>query len=184
MDPWARGLFAARHVKDGQRLTWLQQDFMETLPALLQQWPDATLLFANSLGQQGLLQDEPEQTQALFDQLTERLAGRLWFSYHDRLSLHFDKPVAAAALGCLQQGLDGLKVTGPLDAQRLMDLLDLRSLAAPPRLVTDHLTEHLLPAGSQRQFGLLALTPRALHIIEAGWSNHHVNTPAMSPLPP
>lgn len=177
MDPVAPLLFNRQHPHPN--VQWLRQDFIATLPRILARWPDATLLFANSLGQQGLLHDNPAHTLSLLENVTQQLKGRRWFSYHDRLSLHFEKPAPAKLQAELLRRTHALTSGQALSSGDLLKRLELDTLLAethshPARanvLVTDHLTDHLLPANCQRRYSLLPVTDRALHVVEAAWAD-------------
>ncbi len=200
MDPLAPLFFRLVHKKSettrhgqhaqtqpARKIAWLQQDFMTTLSDVLAQWPHATLLFANSLGQQGLLHDTPETTETLFSHLKTQLKGRCWFSYHDRLSLHFESPPAQNAINELLRRSMTLESNTTLSSEDLMQQLQIAQWAAElnaPRKplhqarhtsqtrmhITDHLTGDILPPGSRRRYSLLPVTDKALHIVEAGWA--------------
>lgn len=176
--------------KSRLQTVWLRQDFMATLPDLLQQWPRATLLFANSLGQQGLLHDSPAHTEALFESLKHQLQGRRWFSYHDRLSLHFKRPPPASLAAGLLHRASTLCSDTQTDSEMLAHTLlaglgdiahaehESRDGQTRPAKqgahvsdfhITDHLTGGLIPDGYTRRYSILPVTDTALHIVEAAW---------------
>ena len=177
MDPWSLPLFQWRHsrtLRDANKnLIWLRQDFMQTLDELLAQWPDAVIFFANTLGQQGLMQDQPEQTEQMLKNLADRLQGRLWFSYHDRISLHFEHALSTVQVRHLEQSIsvlrDGTPHDNALSALQLVERMKHAFPADNPCKVTDHLTAQVLPPTCHRRLALLRLDGRTLHVIEAGW---------------
>lgn len=173
VDPFAPLLFRTR-FRGGLKnrtLIWLKQDFMQHLPDLLNRWPDAIVMFANCLGQQGLLHDSSETAESGIDRLTVLLTGRRWFSYHDRLSFTLTRPMTPGTAEAIRASLESLQPAQCLDsavlAGRILPLLP----SPPPAGFSDHLTTRLLPPGVLRRYALLPVTSRQIHVVEAGWGH-------------
>jgi hypothetical protein len=191
MDPLAPWLFRTRHVRGGRQIQWIRTDFMADLDSLLASHSGATVLFANTLGQQGFLQDQPALLEQTLSGLQHRLTGRCWASYHDRFSIklpdaqnarslqaHLHKQVSkrqhsnptASALTCadIQTWLDDWTQQSQQPKQK--------SSHAQLRIeVTDHLTDRVLPANSQRNYCVWAFKPKQIHVVEGAWVQNCVD---------
>lgn len=93
-DPLARRIFEGRH-RECRIERWIVEDLFPTGPwgldlapmrALLNEHPDHAILFSNVLGQLALDAPDERRIEAGLGQLRALLEGRLWASYHDRLS--------------------------------------------------------------------------------------------------
>ena len=128
------------------------------LDAVLQRWPNASVLFCNLLGQVQL--DLPEAQQLRFQvefrrRLLPLLAGRCWASFHDRwslerdprepppITLNFERLPSDAQLGAACFGASGAPIT-----------------------VVDHGASGLFPEAWPRRYFSWQLTPQALHVVE------------------
>lgn len=176
MDPLAMWLFRIRHGGAQRNIRWIQRDFMDHLDDILPDWPDATVMFANTLGQQGFLQGLDNGLETRLANLQQRLHGWRWLSYHDRLSFKVaDSASGQALMQHLSARLPALQ-TLPLDQQgrteALIDALRLTDFTPPGGWlkVLDHRTGAVLPPETQRTHCLWAIRPHQIHLLEGGWA--------------
>lgn len=170
LDPWARRLFALRHGRRlsaaGVRWRYLTQDALSTLPALLEEHPEACVLFDNLLGQlrfhAGKLASAADTAamEARLQALTGLLKGREWGSLHDLVSGPVSRTLSAdesAIFPPVRMSFAGEAVASglfPVGAQG-------------PWL--DHLTAKVLPPGTPVQRMAWRFSADYGHVLEAGW---------------
>ena len=147
LDPLAPLLLRLRH---GVRVDMRCVDFVEALPAILQEFPAHAVLFANLLGQLPLERPDHEHVTA---QIAELLAGRHWASFHDRYSADVDPQLARAAQPILRS------------AAMTPDMLQRTGLA---REWNDHATGAVFPPELSRDYFPWRIVGRRFHWVEAG----------------
>ena len=158
MDPVAPFAFDLLHGRalrrSGSRITWQHADLFVELERLLDAYPDYAILFSNVLGQHALHRGETGRAQAELESLRQRLAGRRWASFHDRLSGAWPRarPIPAVIRLAAAEGAEAL-------ARRV----------AVPGVWYDHLTTNVLPANCTRLILPWMIRPARLHWIEAGY---------------
>jgi len=157
-DPVAPLLFGLLHGRSlgrsASRLTWQRADLFDQLERLLELHPDYAVLFSNVLGQHALHRSEPGRAEADLNELSRRLAGRRWASFHDRLSGDWlqSKPLPA-----------------PIRLAAAEDAHALARRVAGSGVWYDHLTTHVLPQDCPRLILPWPIRPGRLHWIEAGY---------------
>lgn len=153
--PFAFGLLHGRALRrSGSRITWQRADLFVELERLLDAYPDYAILFSNVLGQHALHRGRLGRAEAELESLQQRLAGRRWASFHDRLSGAWPqtRPLSAA-----------IRLTAAESAEALAKRV------AGPGEWCDHLTTHVLPANCTRLILPWPIRPARLHWIEAGY---------------
>ena len=158
IDPLAGKIFRVLHRKiiAGRRvqLTWQEGDLFEQLEDLLCKYPDHAVLFCNVLGQHGLHQRVAELVTRDFESLSSLLRGRVWASFHDRLS-------------------GGRNEADPIPGQFLLSKgLDTQTLVqrvAREGQWIDHLTQGVFPENTARLMIPWGIRPGVLHWVEAGF---------------
>lgn len=89
VDPAARMLFDRRHSLKTQWIKTASFDAdLSSFGTVLEEFPNAAVLFCNFLGQLPVLYPDAD-LESLHSELRTMLAGRTWASYHDRLSGDF-----------------------------------------------------------------------------------------------
>lgn len=156
-DPLAPLLFKLRHGswlrQRGTHLNWQKGDLFEQLDFLLQALPAHAVLFANVLGQRAFHREDSAATERELAGLQQRLAGRSWASFHDRLSGEWRA---------------GVPPGRPFRSTTVVDALTLAQRVAHAGQWNDHLTTHVLPADCERRFIPWMIGRGRLHWIEAG----------------
>ena len=137
-------------LRHGVRVDMRCVDFVEALPAILQEFPAHAVLFANLLGQLPLERPDHEHVTA---QIAELLAGRHWASFHDRYSADVDPQLARAAQPILRS------------AAMTPDMLQRTGLA---REWNDHATGAVFPPELSRDYFPWRIVGRRFHWVEAG----------------
>lgn len=164
-DPLARRLLAQRLAPRTLLLEsrdLLLQPLLSGKPgldAVLERWPNASVLFCNVLGQLHFGLDDAQQARLVSEfrcRLWPALRGRTWASFHDRWS--FDAPSLPPHSGSLY--FERL----PNDEQ-LADAYFGPGQQAVTAL--DHGTTELFPETLPRDYLSWQITPRALHLVEA-----------------
>lgn len=135
----------------------------ERLPELVDNTPDAALLFTNVLGQmRALLRlEEPQahRLEPIRKAIAQSIAGRSWASFHDRVSGYLkpaqDDPVTSQ--------------TRMTDQEIIEELYEVpnRSMRMRQHELVDHLTEGLLPPDWPHTYFTWQIEPGRFHLIEA-----------------
>jgi hypothetical protein len=157
-DPLAPLIFQALHGRALRqakvRLTWQSANIFVDLEKLLQAHPTHVVLFANLLGQHRLYCTDVYRAEAQLVQLSARLKGRHWASFHDLVSRqwphgwHLPQPLRAGQMWQAQQLLKKWQLGG---------------------VWLDHLTSAVLPNKVARQYLVWPINAGRAHVIEAGW---------------
>lgn len=157
LDPLAPWLFKARHHRwltaCKVHVAWERRDLFAHLDNLLQRFPGHAVLFANVLGQRGFHCEDAATTEAELAALKDRLAGRQWASFHDRISGDFSNLDSLGA---------SFRTNAPIDA------LSLVRRVAREGHWNDHLTTQVLPEHCERHLMPWLLCPGRVHWVEAG----------------
>ena len=166
IDPWAGRLFRLRHrqalQQGGTQLIFLCGDAYERLDDLLQQYPQACVLFDNFLGLDTLYTRDLKHTAERLRALRKRLKGRVWGSLHDRFSGPGTRDWAQAA--CWQLSEQDLQATS---GQPLPQAL-YESVQASGEWL-DHSTEAVFAQGTSVRWIPWPLVSGRWHWLEAGW---------------
>lgn len=161
-DPLAPGFFRRQHPKI--KVRWSRQNYLvhqggtwnwQGLAQLHSQYPDATFLFANLIGQLPLViktpaLDNPENWRQWREGWWKFFAQTPWISIHDLFSAARPPThVSALQLGgvCAEEFVQGL-------------------YGAQATEVTDHLTYDLFPTSVRRHRLLWPLTRERCHVVE------------------
>lgn len=155
-DPLAKWLFKKRFNQTNPIV--VSEDLAATLPQMLNDYPDADLVFCNVLGQVFIDWKQQGWSEKKFNQwksqLKELLKSRYWCSYHDLYSLR----------GKIDFIRDSEKFSKPVDVDDL-----IKSFATKFKMksvdVVDHLTHDLFLKG-QRLVQHWQLTPQSHFFIE------------------
>ncbi len=173
VDPYAGPLFRFNHGRalrqSGTRFEAVQIDAMQSLEALLADYPQASVFFDNVLGQHLYRVRDIERAERDLGRIAERLSGREWGSVHDL----FSGPVAAgrapaqpvmsfpamnSAQGAIVDGLSGT----PLHKRLLAQVGGCGE-------GMDHLTSEVFPVGTQTRLIAWPFLPAYAHWLQAGW---------------
>ena len=92
IDPLARWNFGRRHDVDVDWIAGAIAPDLNGIERILTQYPESPVLFCNILGQVPSLFPQMEDVPDFHNRLLELLDGRMWASYHDRLSGQFTRP--------------------------------------------------------------------------------------------
>ncbi|NBR28660.1 MAG: hypothetical protein EBT83_09670 [Betaproteobacteria bacterium] len=157
-DPLAPFFFSVLHGWHLRRqktaISWCRSNFIRHLEQILREHPEHAVLFGNTLGQHRLHCADIATAEADISALAEKLQGRPWASFHDRLSGAWNPcRTTPRAFSC----------RGRLPSAHLAIRYDVAVEW------TDHLTEGLLPADTPCLYLPWRLEQSRLHIVEAGW---------------
>lgn len=159
VDPFAPPLFKWRHGaamrSRGTSITWLRVDVYDALEGLLKRYPKHAVLFCNLLGQHIVCSRNVEVTTQELLRVKRLLRERTWASFHDRLSSPWRK---------------GDAVPRSFVRNKRTESLEVARQARVGGVWHDHLTGDILPDASRRHYFAWPITPRRMHIIEAGFS--------------
>jgi hypothetical protein len=170
IDPFARWFFGWRHgaALTAAGVSWDYQtgDAMAELPRLLTAHPQACVLLDNLLGQLRFhapaWQDPTVFTSLQLAEVKRLLHGREWGSVHDFLS------GPAQGLATLEDFPAAHSSMAKHAAQLEVDLAWLAAVK-PEGEWLDHLTDQVLPVGTQVHNMAWAFTPHYWHWLQAGW---------------
>ena len=153
--PWLFGrLHGARLRRAGVSLSWQRADIFGSLDSLLQAHPDHAILFGNMLGQHRLYCADVASAEGDLNWLSQRLQGRGWASFHDRLSVDWAAGRSAPSTITTQCSLSSSALAHRFGGDGIW---------------LDHLTGHLLPEDAKCLYLPWHINPRRLHVVEAGW---------------
>ncbi len=173
VDPFAPRLFRFNHGRalrqSGTQFKAVQVDAMQTLDALLADYPEASVFFDNVLGQHLYRVRELERAERELERIAERLAGRDWGSVHDLFSGPAEpgkrpaQPMMHFAAMNSPQGMtvDGLSGT-PLHKRLLAQVGGSGEWM-------DHLTSNVFPVGTETRLLAWPFMPHYAHWLQAGW---------------
>ena len=133
---------------------------LEGLSDLKKDFPNYSILFSNILGQiPYIVKIDDNYPQSFCNILANLLNDISWFSFHDLLSLHFNKPNPALCWPVIIEG----------DSNNdLIDRLQQQTQLRPLKInIIDHFTEGLLPQTKSKIKLVWPRTPTSYHIIEA-----------------
>lgn len=154
-DPLARVVFHLRHGRElnarGVEVIWRRADFFENMDAWLSDYPDAAILFCNVLGQLRYVCQDQDDLETQLSQLSRRLEGRAWASFHDLLS---GRGTPARILR---------KTPGYLPCETVLRLFGLDGVWL------DHLTSGVFPSSAPRRLIAWTFDRRRVHLVEAGF---------------
>ena len=193
-DRWAPHLFALAHPRVA-RPAWIHADALADLARLLRCYPDASLLFDNMLGQQGLIAIDQgrgdarglEEVEESLAGIKQRLAGRCWGSLHDCISGPVRPQSAPRQSGSRENGSrengsreNGFRENGSggmpsIAVDRALNTSVLLSRIAASTGVQahgewlDHLTAGIFPATLARNYLLWRFSRTYWHWLEIGW---------------
>ena len=163
IDPLAAPLFRWRHgrILERQGVPWHLQtgDGLAVLNDLVRSMPDAFFWFDNVLGQLRFTGQDLPNIERQLRQVQSQMSSVAWGSVHDRMS---GRRSPSGQLPPSQQGLAPLSMNSP-QAQTWLQ----RMGAISPCL--DHLTEQVLPKGTQVQHTAWDFKPGYAHWLEMGW---------------
>ena len=164
IDPLAAPLFRWRHghVLKRHGIAWHLHagDGLALLDDLVRSMPEAFFWFDNVLGQLRFTGQDLPNIERQLRQVQEQMSSVSWGSVHDRMS---GRCSPSGAMPPSQQGLAPLAMNSP-QAQTWLH----RMGAISPCL--DHLTEQVLPKGTQVQHTAWDFKPGYAHWLEMGWS--------------
>ena len=170
LDPLAPWLFDRLHGAGLRRaavgVRWQQADIFATLGPLLRSFPQHAVLFGNILGQRRLYCSDVATAEADLRRLTGALRGRVWASFHDRLSI--DREVAGRPVEAVQ-------------ASRSLASEELAMRFGGGGVWTDHLTAEVIAGDVACLYLPWPLMPGRLHIVEAAWQGEAASTPRALP---
>ncbi len=157
IDPLAPALFRLNHgmalARSRTRLTFHRLNLIRAFDQILQTYPEHAILFSNMLGQHRFHDEDEIRAQSTIESFRDRLSDRHWASFHDRLSGSYPPGSALPITSSSFQAIDSetLATELGLSGQWL-----------------DHLTAHVLPAGTGRHLIAWPLLRDWLHIVEFG----------------
>lgn len=165
LDPLAPWLFNRLHGSSLRRagvcVNWQRADIFGTLVTLLRDYPEHAILFGNMLGQHRFYCSDIASAEANLKCLTRQLQGRVWASFHDRLSVDWPAGRAAPERLCAPCSL-------PSD--------QLARHFSSTGVWTDHLTDGIME-DSECLYLPWHLLPGRLHLVEAAWRADSASTP-------
>ena len=161
LDPLAPWLFNRLHGaglrRSGVSVSWQRADIFDTLVPLLKSHPAHAILFGNMLGQHRYYCSDVSSAEAHLQWLISHLQGRVWASFHDRLSVDW------------KSGSDAPERVGAprsLSSDQLARRFGSRGCCG---IWTDHLTEGVITGDVECLYLPWHLLPRRLHLVEAAW---------------
>lgn len=161
LDPLAPWLFNRLHGaglrRSGVSVSWQRADIFDTLVPLLKSHPAHAILFPNMLGQHRFYCSDVSSAEAHLQSLTGQLQGRVWASFHDRLSVDW------------KSGSDAPERVGAphsLSSDQLARRFGGRGCCG---IWTDHLTEGVITGDVECLYLPWHLLPGRLHLVEAAW---------------
>lgn len=172
LDPLAAWLFdrnhGARLRARGTRWRFRQIDALAGLPELLAEFPAASVLFDNLLGQQRFRLPDPLDATPLLVHVRDALQGRDWGSVHDLFSGPVRVPAQTPVAGVLEAWCagDGVRCPG-LDTAASQALL-LGSVGATGEWL-DHLSGAALPDGLPCRLIHWPFAADYVHWLQAAW---------------
>ena len=175
LDPLAPWLFNRLHGaglrRSGVSVSWQRADIFDTLVPLLKSHPAHAILFPNMLGQHRFYCSDVSSAEAHLQWLTGQLQGRVWASFHDRLSVDW------------KSGSDAPERVGAprsLSSDQLARRFGSRGCCG---IWTDHLTEGVITGDVECLYLPWHLLPGRLHLVEAAWHADTNTAPLVLPHP-
>jgi hypothetical protein len=175
LDPLAPWLFNRLHGaglrRSGVSVSWQRADIFDTLVPLLKSHPAHAILFGNMLGQHRYYCSDVSSAEAHLQWLTGQLQGRVWASFHDRLSVDW------------KSGSDAPERVGAprsLSSDQLARRFGSRGCCG---IWTDHLTEGVITGDVECLYLPWHLLPGRLHLVEAAWHADTNTAPLVLPHP-
>lgn len=174
LDSLAPFLFRLNHGRalrsSATQLRFHRTNAMTGLTALLAAYPDASIFFDNVLGQHRFrMEEDLARAETELSSLAAQLHGRDWGSVHDLFSGPLIKaacPRESALTVEAEMTTTGL-LSGGLQGDSLNRHLLAQVHAKGPWM--DHLTSHVLPAGTRTTLMAWPFSPNYTHWLQAGW---------------
>ncbi len=166
LDPLAPWVFNRLHGaglrRAGVRVRWQRADIFGSLVALLATFPGHAVLFGNLLGQHRLYCTDVAAAEVDLQWLTQQLEGRVWASFHDRLSVDWAPNRAAPERVCTPRSLSSEQLARHFGSAGVW---------------TDHLTAEVIAGDVECHYLPWPLMPRRLHVVEAAWHADGASVP-------
>ena len=172
LDPLAPWLFNRLHGaglrRSGVSVSWQRADIFDTLGPLLKSYPAHAILFGNMLGQHRYYCSDVSSAEAHLQWLTRQLQGRVWASFHDRLSVDWKPGGDAPQRVCAPRSLSSDQLARRFGGRGIW---------------TDHLTEGVIGGDVECLYLPWHLLPGRLHLVEAAWHADTGTAPQVYPHP-
>ena len=167
IDPLAPWFFSWRHGRrlqaQGTEIVVHRQDALLTLPALLQQHPNACIWFDNVLGQHRYRNRDEVRVERELAALKVTLQGRHWGSLHDVWSGPTDGRLLPAGLSVWSHHTLAKQGLASAFSQKLLTSVGAKDVWQ------DHLTSQIFSPTTQTSWMPWAFKPTYWHWLQAGW---------------